>query len=457
MAAVQKRATPKRKPLNKTVREASRFLGGWEPRHYQADKIQRLDEGVLRHFYAWHRRAGKDNFGLNVTRDQAKKRVGTYWHLFPLHVQARRAIWNGINNDGVRFIEQAFDSDVAKYNNQEMMIEFKNGSTWQLAGSDYYDRLVGSNVVGCILSEWALCDPRAWDFIRPILRENGGWAMFLTTFRGRNHAWQMYQRVKNSPEWSCEIRTVEETFRHDGSRVFSDEQINAERADGMSEALIQQEYYCNPLAAADGSIYGTLLGRLEPEHRNAAVYDPSKLVTAAWSFRYAPVNISVVFAQGDNVIGSRSWHFDDFQACYADVCRSFPWDAATHCVIKSDDLDLDHFDNLGVYPRIIPKPDDALLAANTRTFLRRANIDMQARKFEASEITNNFLLTESLSGYAAREVAGQPNAWTMAGVTEYHYLTHAFETYAMWAKKNPLNGDVWGKGQDYTIHDKGVI
>jgi len=32
-----------------------------------------------------------------------------------------------------------------------------------------------------------LQDPRAWDFIRPILAENGGLAVFNFTPRGANH------------------------------------------------------------------------------------------------------------------------------------------------------------------------------------------------------------------------------------------------------------------------------
>jgi hypothetical protein len=438
----------------KPTQVARRFLGGWEPRHYQTDKIQQFDKGVMRHFYVWHRRAGKDNFGLNITRDQSQKRVGTYWHLFPLHVQARRAIWNGMDNEGVRFIEQAFGTDIVKPNNQDMMLELRNGSTWQLCGSDYYDRLVGSNPVGVVFSEWALCDPRAWDFIRPILRENGGWAMFITTFRGRNHAYRMYQGVKNNPEWSCEIRTVEQTFRNDKRRVFSEEQIQAERDDGMSEAMVQQEYYCNPLASADGALYGTLMTNLLAEGRTDAAYDPNKLVTAAWSFKYAPVNISVVFAQGNNVIGSRSWHFEDFQECYADTRRSFPWNPAVHTVMRGNGVDADMFDQHDISPDFIAEAPDPILIANARSFLRRANIDQQARKIEAKDVTNNFLLHESLNGYVATDRG--PNAWAMSGISESHYLCSAFETYATWIRKNPTDTQ-WGKAPDYTLHDKATI
>jgi phage terminase large subunit len=74
-----------------------------------------------------------------------------------------------------------------------MLIRFKCGSTWQVIGSDNYDALVGSPPVGVVFSEWALSNPQAWSLIRPILAENGGWAIFITTPRGRNHAHRMYR------------------------------------------------------------------------------------------------------------------------------------------------------------------------------------------------------------------------------------------------------------------------
>lgn len=43
--------------------------------------------------------------------------------------------------------------------------------------------LVGTNPQGCVFSEYALQDPRAYQLIRPILTANGGWALFISTPR----------------------------------------------------------------------------------------------------------------------------------------------------------------------------------------------------------------------------------------------------------------------------------
>lgn len=226
-------------------------------RPYQEPVFDALHAGIRRFFLGWHRRAGKDVLAMQVARVMSQVEVGSYWHMFPLQAQAKRAIWNGMTDDGVRFLDLAFPKEMREYQNDaELFIRFKNGSTYQMLGSDRFNSHVGSNTRGIIASEWALCNPKAWDYFRPIIRVNKGWAMFITTFRGMNHAFQMAKRMKHNPDWFVDIRTVEDTTKLDGSRVVTDADIEAERAEGMSEALIQQEYFCNPKAAVDGSIYG---------------------------------------------------------------------------------------------------------------------------------------------------------------------------------------------------------
>lgn len=66
-------------------------------------------------------------------------------------------------------------------NGSEMKIRFKNGSLLQLVGSDNFDSLMGTNPQGIVFSEYALQDPRAYQFMRPILAANAGWALFIST------------------------------------------------------------------------------------------------------------------------------------------------------------------------------------------------------------------------------------------------------------------------------------
>ena len=166
----------------------------WEPRPHQLPFFKAMDSGAKRACIVWHRRAGKGAATLNFTAKEMFKRVGTYWHLFPVQTQARKAIWSGIDSEGRSILGQVFPDAIRKRtSSQEMLIELVNGSTWQLTGSDNYNNLVGSNPVGVVFDEWSLCDPNAWGYIRPILAENGGWAVFIYTPRGKNHGHSLYQ------------------------------------------------------------------------------------------------------------------------------------------------------------------------------------------------------------------------------------------------------------------------
>lgn len=228
----------------------------WNPRHYQQDAFDARDRGLKRLFLGWHRRAGKDVFALELVRREMERVPGTYWHLFPEQDHARKAIWLGVDNDNVGFIERAFpESERKRTVNHQTMLETDNG-WYQMRGSDNYNKLVGSNVRGVVFSEWALCDPKALEYVRPIVLENGGWLLFITTFRGRNHAWKMAQRQKSNPRWYVDIRDVTQTKRHDGTPVVTEEDIQHERDDGMEEEIVRQEFYCDPAAANANAYYG---------------------------------------------------------------------------------------------------------------------------------------------------------------------------------------------------------
>ncbi len=205
---------------------------------------------------------------LNYTATKVMQRVGSYWHLLPLQAQARKALWNGIDGQGRRIIDQVFPKEIRKRTlDNEMMIEFKNGSIWQMAGSDNYDSLVGSNPVGIVFSEFSIANPAAWDFLRPILAENGGWAVFIYTARGKNHGYSLYNMAKKSDDWFCELLTVNDTKRDDGTPVITPEIIQTERDEGMSEEKIQQEYFCSFDAQIPGAIYATQLATARDDKR----------------------------------------------------------------------------------------------------------------------------------------------------------------------------------------------
>ena len=256
----------------------------WSPRPHQLPFFRAMDGGKTRACLVWHRRAGKDSSVLNFTAKEMFRRVGNYWHLFPKQTQARKAIWNGIDGEGRRIIKQLFPKQiVSKQNGTDMIIEVANGSTWQLCGSDNYDNLVGANPVGVVFSEWSLCDPNAWNYVRPMLAENGGWAVFIYTPRGKNHGHTLYNMARKNPNWHCELLTVDDTKRADGSPVIGSDIIQAERDEGMSEEKLQQEYYCSFDAQIEGAILGDQMRNAYNQKRiNLFPIDPALPVGTSW-------------------------------------------------------------------------------------------------------------------------------------------------------------------------------
>jgi phage terminase large subunit len=251
---------------------------GWRPRAYQRPLWDYLEGGGKNAVGVWHRRSGKDSLMLNYTAVAAHQRKGVYWHMLPEAEQARKAVWNGIDREGRRIIDQAFPPEIRKaYDKQTMTIEFKCGSVWQLVGSDNYNSLVGSNPVGVVYSEYSIANPAARDFLRPILKENGGWQAFIYTPRGKNHGYDIYQMAKTNPKWFASLLTVNDTG------ILTPQDIQEERDSGMDEDMIRQEYFCSFEAAMRGAYYGDLFEKIEKEGRLKNVpYDPAVPVETWW-------------------------------------------------------------------------------------------------------------------------------------------------------------------------------
>lgn len=239
---------------------------------------------------AWARRLGKDLTMMHQTCKMMLERVGTYWHVYPIAEQARRSIWTEFTKDGQRIMEQVFPAAIRKSPRSwspqgEMIVELFNGSVWRLMGSDKME-VVGAGPVGVTFSEYALAKPRTWDLVRPMLRERGGWAAFVSTVRGRNHFHDIYESAVKEG-WFHDLKTVrdvglqfESTVRP-GTLISADEMMDEERAGGMPESLTRQEYLCDWTAANVGAVYGEQLEALE----KAGVvqeFEPAGRVFTTW-------------------------------------------------------------------------------------------------------------------------------------------------------------------------------
>lgn len=219
-----------------------------------------LENGGKRAVEVAHRRWGKDDVALHFTATAMIERVGNYWHMLPQYNQARKVVWDAVNpRTAKRRINEAFPVELrAKTRRQEMAIEFKNGSIWQLVGSDNYNAIVGSPPIGIVFSEWALANPMTWAYLAPILEENGGWSLFIYTSRGNNHGRETYEHAKTMPNWFSQRLTAKDT------PVFNDMQLASVRKEykrifglELGEALYEQEYMCS----WEGAVFGAYFNK----------------------------------------------------------------------------------------------------------------------------------------------------------------------------------------------------
>lgn len=308
----------------------------WQPRDYQQPLIDYLYNGGKRALITWHRRAGKDTVSLHWTAVAAHTRVGNYWHMLPKYNQCRKAVWEARNpHTGKRWLDEAFPEHVCKRRlDNQMFIEFHNGSTWQLMGSDDPDALVGSPPLGIVFSEFSLTNPSTWSYLRPILQENGGWALFVTTPRGMdNHAAQFYFGHRDDSEWFCEVLPADKTG------VFSPDQLQTEKKELITEygeifgtGIFNQEYMCSWQSAIPESYYGREMELADEQGRICDLpYDKKLPVFTSWDIGHDGTAIWFIQQSGTQV-----WAIDYYENSdvgfdhYAKIIKEKPYVYSEH-------------------------------------------------------------------------------------------------------------------------------
>ena len=251
------------------------------PRDYQLPIFEAIDNWVKRIIMVWHRRAWKDKACFNIIVKKAMEEVWIYYYVFPTYSQGKKAAWDWIDKDGWKTINHIPKEIIQRKNDTEMKVELINWSIIQIIWSDNVDSIVWTNPIGIVFSEYSLQSPAVWDFLRPILAENGWWAIFNFTPRWDNHAKELLDMAKENKDWMVSIQTVDDT------KAISKEVLESERQEIIqkngSDAIFQQEYYCSFDAWINGSYYAEILTQLENAGRRTTLpYDPALDVFTVW-------------------------------------------------------------------------------------------------------------------------------------------------------------------------------
>ena len=269
----------------------------FKPRNYQLPIFEAIEDKKYKKVIAiMPRRSGKDITAWHLAIRQCLRKPCMVFYVLPTYSQAKKTIWDAISIDGTKFIDFIPSELIVSSNSQEMKIRFINGSLLQCIGGDSYNTsLVGSNPSAIIFSEYALMDSNAYTYARPILAANDGWALFLSTPRGRNHLWELWNIALQLPnDWFTYKLTLDDT------QHIPEEIINKEKSQ-MSPEMFLQEWYCSFDRGVEGSYYGRFIDKLKINNQIGIVpWEPGLKVHTAWDLGVHDATCIIFFQSINN-------------------------------------------------------------------------------------------------------------------------------------------------------------
>lgn len=158
-----------------------------------------------------------------------------------------------------------------------------------------------------VFSEYALADENAYKLAAmPILRANNGIVCLISTPRGKNHMYELFEIAKHSPEWFTYFKTVEDTGH------ISLEEIKKDIVSGeISEDMARQEYFCSFEMGQEGALYAKYLDKMAVRGQIGAVpWEPYHKVHTAWDLGIADPTCILFF----QVIGELVRIIDYYEA-----------------------------------------------------------------------------------------------------------------------------------------------
>ena len=272
--------------------------------------------------------------------------------------------------------------------------------------------------------------------------------MFITTFRGRGHAWQMKERLLNNPDWYIDVRDITQTSEIDGSPIITLEDVEKDRREGMKESLIQQEYFCNPDAVAEGAIYGKQVEELNKDApRQNAMWNPNKPVYAVWNFDL-PIFAACVYVQPGTtpiILDAKIWENVTLAEAVANCYRQ-PFPVQKHLIHNRHQELVQTLADLDIYPDVVHNGGHYIKTTATANFLNSCVI-------RGDKCVD---LLDALGGYVRREHFNSQAAdlvFSEDPVVSWHMrLAEAVETWAVWDYH--ALGNTWSKDPDYSTLDR---
>lgn len=260
-----------------------------------------------------HRRAGKTVGSINEAVARAiynKRKRPRYAYVAPLRSQAKKVSWEYVK-------EYTEGLEAKKPSESELTVTLAhNKATIELYGADgpNAEAIRGNYFDGVIIDEFGDMAPSVWPkIILPTLSDRQGWAVFIGTFKGKNHFYKMarnYQGLDLPANIDAEKFARDRFFmllRADTSGIISPEELALIQSE-VDDEDFRQEYLCDPTAAMKGTYYAAMISKLEglgQIYSAQAEYDPDQEVecvfdigrtdgTACWFWQKRPGGVAVI-------------------------------------------------------------------------------------------------------------------------------------------------------------------
>lgn len=220
-----------------------------------------------------HRRFGKTVAAINdliracFAVDKKDVRVA---YIAPYLSQAKAVAWDYA-------LEYTIDIPDIKINHSELRIDFSNGSRFRLYGADNYNAMRGLYFDAIVCDEMADFPASAWPTVlRPSLTDRKGSCTFISTPKGKNEFWELYEYAKTDPTWWSGM------FKASQTDILDPEELEEAKIT-MGEDRYEQEFECSFEAAIVGAYYAMEMKTAMQDNRITTVpYDPSVGVVTAW-------------------------------------------------------------------------------------------------------------------------------------------------------------------------------
>jgi len=209
------------------------------------------------------------------------------YYIAPTYRQAKQIMWEHLKE------EMSKRRWVSRINESDLSIVLVNGSRISLRSAENFDSMRGVSLDFAVLDEAAFMKPETWnEVVRPALSDKKGGALFITTPKGRNWIYDLWNNAKMYPDWaSSQFTTL------DGGMVDAEEIEAAKRE--LDEKTFRQEYLAT-FESYEGLIYYNFAPDRNVKQKQIEI-TPKTVLHIGMDFNVTPLvaAISVVDAQNN--------------------------------------------------------------------------------------------------------------------------------------------------------------